>query len=66
MLMRDFEIILVDSFNLTRIDSYFLASYYATGGDVNVKRFIEECGQKVDQGANCQNIVLRIASAVLS
>jgi hypothetical protein len=64
MRMNEFEIILGDRLKYSRHDAQFISKYFGVGGDVDVRKFIAECGTTVQVGENADDVIRQITTAL--
>jgi len=62
--MNEFEIILGDRLRYSRQDAQFISKFFGVGGDIDVRKFIAECGTTVQAGETADDVIKKIATAL--
>lgn len=57
MRMNEFEIILGDRLKYSRHDAQFISKYFGVGGDIDVRKFIAECGTTTQVGETAADVI---------
>lgn len=64
MRMNEFEVILGDRLKYSRQDSQFISKFFGVGGDIDVRKFIAECGTTVRVGESADDVIRQISTAL--